>query len=145
MSEHVVRINSKEFFLERLLETFYVRFEGKRYDNLTDLQTDAPLLQDVRHLTQFAIIANFFFTGGEYEFISNPASFKKEYKIIQIKNRHPYGVYDSSSIEEPIIQQQVLIFYVKHRPSGVPYKASCSYPFTDKNQVFTYQLLPQLF
>lgn len=107
----------------------------------------APLLLTIPEINtepmieKLSRIINFLVKGDEFEFISDPETFKKEYKeeIQREENSFEiqllaFGKYNVEEVSKPkIIRERngdLLVFYVKKK---IPYQVSCEFPVTVGN------------
>lgn len=121
-----------------------IEFEGKQYNDMTDLVKAAPALSDPKNLRQFIHIANFLFTGLDFMIIEdNVQEYQSRYRSNAGKLTREYGIYDVSSLREPYLENGKLIFFAEKNSSGVPYKVICTFPFTSQGARCDYTLLPE--
>ncbi len=140
----IIKIEDREFALTINGDVSVIEFEGQSYTDMQHLQDAAQILSDSKHAKEFAAIANFLFTGLEFEIINDPISFKKEYQKIIDVGSNPYGLYDVTQIENAALTNLgTIVFFVQNVVTRVPYKVTCTYPYNGVRPSFSYQLLPE--
>jgi len=137
-----ISINNQPFVFKEDEDGQVVEYRGKQYKSLTDLVKDAAFLSDAQYLPSFVKIANFIFKGGEFVVIDDVAAFKEKYESL-IKHFTQYGKYETSEIDAPKIDaaKGKAIFFAWRVGSMVPYKVTCTFPYSGPSAEYAYTLL----
>lgn len=132
-----------------------VEYKEKVYKYLWLLVDDAPELSGPANKKIFAIIANFFWKGTEFQFIDSIPSYQKQYRDRVIYERKysadvfefrltDYKIFDVSVIHEPKVEEGQIFFYVCNLSNGLPYRVVAPFPYTSTSTLVHYQILPFL-
>lgn len=120
-----------------------IEYQGESYDQLTELVKKAAVLSDPHYLRQFIKIANFLLRGLQFDVIEDTADFQQKYQENANNSPPEYGFYDVSSIHAPEVREGDVIFFAEQNTSGVPYRVTCTYPFTGEFAHYAYSLLKE--
>lgn len=139
-----MKVGKKNIQLELEDNQPKVVVDGKKFDLLDNLTKHIPELNDPHQALPFSIIANFFFTGINFEVIEDIEGFSKNYKrlLVEDPNISGYGTFDISVIKHPVAEKNQVVFYVEEISTGLPFKVTCPFPYNDHTKPFKYSLLP---
>lgn len=121
-----------------------VTINNKSFNRLDKVTKEFPELSDSKNLVLFSKIANFFFTGLNFEVIEDIEKFSTTYKRLlkEDSNLINYGVFDIQVIKQPYLDKDHVVFYVEEMGTGLPFQVSSPFPYTDPKKPFKYSLLP---
>ncbi len=149
---HKVTIGGKEVTLGLADEAPIASIDGKNYTALSDFFSGEASLVNSGDWDSLAIISNFLLQGLEYRVINDFLLFQKEYadriegdqsnSSLDKAHFSAYGIYDVNTITSPYMKNGQLTFYCEREGTGVPYKATLPFPYTDPEVPSTYDLLP---
>lgn len=111
---------------------------------LDELVKKIPELTNPSYVESFAIIANFLFSGYDYEVIEDLEHFANHYRrrLQEDPSLAEYGVFDIDVIQKPSVSDHNAIFYVEQLSTGVPFRVSCPFPYVNRSRPFAYTPLP---
>ena len=128
-------------------------FRGQIIHQLWILCQQCDLLTDPAYLKEFAVISNFLWKGGSFQFIDSIEEYQKNYYAqIEREKKYPadvfpyrltdYKIFDLSVMHDPRLIEEQLHFYVSNTASGLPYHVICPFPYTSLSTLVHYQILP---
>lgn len=152
ISIQMLSIDSIEFFfLFNHRHHPVIEVQNIQYASLALLLHTYPFLSQSLHLEKLAQMANFLAKGLEFQYIENIESFReKYYQQIETEQSNlldegvtlkDFGIFDLSAMKPPYLENQNLLFFVRHDYSGIPYRASLLFPL-ENLPCLNYELLP---
>ena len=154
ISIQMISLGSHElFFLFDHQHQPVIEVKGVQYDSLAHLLQTFPPLYDQKNLKTLAQITNFFAKGVEFQYIEDIEAFSLSY-YQQVEEEQSsllyegsaikdYGIFDLSAMHPPKVENQTLIFFVRHDYLHIPYRVTFYYPsHPEKTLEISYELLP---
>lgn len=136
-------VNQEKFiFIFEDVKRPSIEYRGVTFYSLAELIQKATFLSDSRYFDQFIRIANFLFRGLEFDVIDDINEFKKRYQENANHTPPEYGVYDITSMVQPVVTEGKALFFVEKNATGIPYRVVCTYPYADEFSEYSYSLFP---
>lgn len=108
---HDVKVGKRHIKLELYERYTTATFDEMSFNRLDELVKHLPDLMNPNFIEPFAVIANFMFNGVNFKILN---------KI------------------KPKVQDNDAIFYVEEVSTGLHYKVTCPFPYTDPSCPFAY-------
>ncbi len=132
-----------------------VEYQDKVYKHLWNLVEEVKDLSNLSHINIFALVANFFWKGTEFQYIESIPDYQKQYHDrINYERQYSadvfefrltdYKIFDVSVMHEPIIEEGQIIFFVCNLSNGLPYRVVAPFPYNVTSTLVHYQILPFL-
>lgn len=142
--------------------TISLILQGKAPSAVIDNQSFAflwPLIQQYRllsdpaHIKEFAVISNFFWKAGEFQFIESIPEYQKFYlDRVEFEKKNPadlleyrltdFKEFDVSLMHPPTIEKGFLYYYTYQQSNWIPYRVVCPFPYHLESSHVHYQVLP---
>lgn len=132
-----------------------IEYQEKVYRYLWLLINEVKELSQPAYINIFAVIANFFWKGTEFQFIENVSVYQKQYQErVNYERQFPadvfefrltdYKIFDVSVMHDAIIEEGQIIFFVCNLTNGLPYRVVAPFPYNVPSTLVHYQILPIL-
>lgn len=120
-----------------------VSVDGRKYTHLDKLCEAFPQFTKSSNVGALAVIANFLFSGLNYEVIEDVNVFSERYKRLlkEDPNVEEFGQFNIAEVKLPRVEGKQMIFYVEAYSTGLPFKVTGPFPFTSNAKPFAYTLL----
>lgn len=151
-----INVEKETIFLYLQDQAPLVECQNQRFANIWLLVNHVAALSRIEYIKEFAEISNFFWKGIEFQFIHSIAHYQKQYQErVALEKMHPadvfeyrltdFKIFDVSSMHDPKVEHQKLIYFVYNINNGLPYRVVCPFPYTISTSTLVhYQLLPLL-
>jgi hypothetical protein len=130
-------------------------YKNQTFSHLWGLVDIFPELSDLQYIGQFAILSNFFWKAGQFQFIDAVGDYQDFYlERVELEKLHPqdqyeyrltdFKIFDISVMHPPKVENNQLVYFTFNLVNRLPYRVVCPFPYPKTSTYVYYQILPIL-